>query len=849
MPNFFVHWLVAERCIDKVASDETAVRMIKEGAAAYKKGVRNFKTWLVNELESVMDDKDLFNLFGLRFRTGKLASKLDDYLNATHDPVTCFSAYMLGACGPDFWTLPSDPKDWKGVPSTAGLRFDLGHYHRSQAQFKVAIRRWKDKKPEAFQEKVERSYYLGMASHIATDLVVHQLVNVSAGGYKFLKKDMSSLAKKGMWENEHGGESGFNLWNTHNKVEHYWDSYIRYRYFGDCGPVFPRAKSTPDDPDEYRDEDSWFTPWGFPVVETLQQHFRDPKLKGKVKGDIVSWLEEEKSKYWIEQCFILPRFACDNILNSVVDPFIYEIISEAYPPKDLFPQVDTEAKTAQMDDPKIKGSRNEKRKLKYFSTPRNIAAGDTISHNFLCYRVCPNLGNVRKYGWNIFYDTTALKQFMEMAAETGSKFVSDLAVAFKELDPLNIGSIDHFWNLDTGLGIDLYNVKSATDHEVITRLDFVHISDFMTRAGMKGSVTDLLNYNAYVAHFQYNGKTLTRSARKFKRNPAGEKATPAFQTYYKEFEDLDSVSETDASKYLSFLRLNPAKVVWKNNIVKMEPEKFLDWKEKGPTTDPVPVSTKNERNEVHQRMYKNRLTLEIKAAIPIFGRTMPKTPPVTGFYFLTGKNWTDEPFMHEEDKASLWINGSKHDPESGTQETTELDFVLTNAKDGRFTENESGNMYAFRSNLLLNLEIEDNLERKIGQGDWNNVVTYKEDGKPRLAYSRNFAIGTGRGRILYPKDTGYFWPEKDFDYFSNVSPTENIFFSLHVVVNNPTTKKIYDALNKKELSQDDLKKIVKIDCMDFVKIVLFYSMDVNGAKQLDKCYVDGLLANVTTVDE
>ena len=57
--------------------------------------------------------------------------KASDNEQDTIDAITCFSAYMLGACGPDFWTLPSQPLSGSlKVPSMAPIHFDLGHYNR-----------------------------------------------------------------------------------------------------------------------------------------------------------------------------------------------------------------------------------------------------------------------------------------------------------------------------------------------------------------------------------------------------------------------------------------------------------------------------------------------------------------------------------------------------------------------------------------------------------------------------------------------------------------------------------------------------------------------------------------------
>jgi hypothetical protein len=79
-----------------------------------------------------------------------------------------------------------------------------------------------------------------MATHVAADLVVHQLVNVMAGAYNLLEEDIAYLFGN-TWVNEHGGGYDIRLWNTHNKVEHFWDSYVRYHYLGDLDPFWPTA--------------------------------------------------------------------------------------------------------------------------------------------------------------------------------------------------------------------------------------------------------------------------------------------------------------------------------------------------------------------------------------------------------------------------------------------------------------------------------------------------------------------------------------------------------------------------------------------------------------------------------
>jgi hypothetical protein len=224
MPAFHTHWLVALKAISN------APEYIKTGSDAYQKKTLAYRAACIAALRNV------------KF-TEKLSWAHQDWENALKDNldnITCFSAYMLGACGPDFWTVTSEPKSWLGVPSRAKLHFDLGHYNRTHRQFELSIAEVGGKDKDDLQTRVQRSYFLGMATHIAADLVVHQLVNVMAGAYNLLEEDIAYLFGN-TWVNEHGGGYDIRLWNTHNKVEHFWDSYVRYHYLGDLDLSWPTA--------------------------------------------------------------------------------------------------------------------------------------------------------------------------------------------------------------------------------------------------------------------------------------------------------------------------------------------------------------------------------------------------------------------------------------------------------------------------------------------------------------------------------------------------------------------------------------------------------------------------------
>jgi hypothetical protein len=246
MPNFNTHWLVAREAIGGTP------KCVQDGYQLYTDVGRAFSKNVRARMAAVSTPEDAAR-FGKTVEA--LAEKVHSDLMKS-DEVTCFSAYMCGACGPDFWTLP---QLWQ--PVTLGEHhFDLGHYNRTHRQFFVSVDRLKGTDKSTLQAKVEMAYFLGMATHVAADLVIHQLVNRSAGAYNLLEKN---------WMNEQG-HSPAPIWSTHNKVEHYWDSYVRLRYLGDFGPVFAEEKS--DKPRRRPGKlDQRIAPLNLPVIEKLGQ--------------------------------------------------------------------------------------------------------------------------------------------------------------------------------------------------------------------------------------------------------------------------------------------------------------------------------------------------------------------------------------------------------------------------------------------------------------------------------------------------------------------------------------------------------------------------------------------------
>ncbi|OFX19291.1 MAG: hypothetical protein A2V77_10125 [Anaeromyxobacter sp. RBG_16_69_14] len=254
MPNFNTHWLMALKAIG------AAPDWIQDGSKIYTDAGLKLSRDAREAMADVTTVKDAAS-FGKTVEA--LAKKVHSDLMKSDD-ATCFSAYMCGACGPDFWTLP---QLWQ--PVTLGEHhFDLGHYNRTHRQFFVSVDRLKGTDKSKLQAKVEMAYFLGMATHVAADLVIHQLVNRSAGAYNLLEKN---------WMNEQG-HSPAPIWSTHNKVEHYWDSYVRLRYLGDFGPVFAEEKG--DKPRRRPGKlDQRIAPLNLPVIEKLQESVRDPAFR------------------------------------------------------------------------------------------------------------------------------------------------------------------------------------------------------------------------------------------------------------------------------------------------------------------------------------------------------------------------------------------------------------------------------------------------------------------------------------------------------------------------------------------------------------------------------------------
>ena len=780
MPCFHTHWLVA------LQTCGSTPKYIKDGWDKYKSAVNSFRRALIDALNTrASDPKQTRSQF--RQALNDQAAKWQNGIRAAeeYDAITCFSAYMLGACGPDFWTVPSHSRVGL-IPDTASQHFDLGHYNRTHHQFELSVADVGGANRTDLPSLVQRAYFLGMATHIAADVVVHQLVNFSAGAYNLLEACNFVFPDKA-WQNEDWTlrSTGKNIWNTHNKIEHYWDSHVRYRYLGDQGPFWP---------EKYSGKETWFDQLGFPTTDSLIDYAKRNYMEHTaVFEDCKSVLTESLIKYVVEKPLMFPWVFCDRVTSTAdVTPFIYRLVvgkgKGSYPAKVAPKKATKEARSFQMADEYMKSGHSERKKLNFFSTKEN-SDDDPTSFNFLTYHVCPNVQRTKAFGFNVFYHLPALKPFLASAVAAARTFVEALSSAYKSGNPRDIGPLGYFWNLDTGLGLRITPGESDTDRECITELNFVHVFDMKGVPGLDVEVP------AYVREEPYkDGRPEIAFG-----TPEGP---PLYPTYLpdKPFDTILSVQETRDDAYLEQIKL--VSVSHTPDLASMVA-----------TCGITPVNVRVS-SQIAQR-----LNLRCKIAIADFKAISREVPG--------------------EELAMFFMGDRNGPPGQGVSDETR-DWLADNSAVLEFRTKPSFTRSAlqhFVTHILVNTDRSKDAVRKIGACDWNNVIPYR---KTTAAHGRNFAISTGRRFVLRSRSGGAFNPLSDFECYTDVSPTEHVFFTLYALALKDG--EYYDLLSKETVDVGEIAELKRIDETGVVKIVLIYKFAVDGSLLLTQSYVDGLLA-------
>ena len=855
MPNFNTHWVVALAAIDQASEG------VQVGWEIYKSAARALASEVRDELAEVASVEEATHFVATirqcvktTFR-GAFGGEIPDAdrseaLTQMYNQVTAFSAYCMGACGPDFWTLTQGTAD-----TTGEHHFDLGHYNRTYLQFVRSVERlagkngWPAAAPAGLQANVERAYFHGMATHVAADLVIHQLVNRSAGAYNLLPHD---------WWNE-GGSLPWAIWSTHNKVEHYWDTYLRLRYLGDYGPVFGAV-----------DKRNWFTPpHGLPTLDKLLEYLgtdaylkalqgrvrdalpqvvdareaADPKASQKREAKVVATaqaireqlqktLATNEARFAYERPMHLPQVCADRLLDGSVLPFVYPVVvhkvTGAYPTDTVAEYVKTEAESSAMKDDE--GGFTEANKAAYFSSERNTGDSGT-SNNYLTYIVCPDLTRLRLYGRDIFYSFAALESFLKRGVSQAQAFVPLLRSAYRKGDPALLGAIRNHWNLDTGIGLKVARGASDTPLEVVARLDFVHV------LGPSGGGPAKVHPQGKGRHYLSASPPKDRPHLNWKGSgDTCAQEAAAFDLFTPpEAAGLEAFSE-QRDKYADRIRLaavarkpplaskvsvaGPTRAFAGTEYQDKFSAAFKAFFEK--TKDPPPRRTVlgvlsdlfSGKNEVQVARYAHRLNLEVRAYVSTLGEDQ------VGM------------FLHADPKGpkDAMAVGKK---KGAVQDWMKKAQMLAHLADG--DTDEASGLRVFTTRILTNLEKDKRTDREVEAGKWNNVVDYDAHQKH---YGRNFVLSTARTKVLKATGKRNFNGLTDFSVFDDLYPTEQVFFTLYALVRTPTG--VHDAFSKKEVSSADaMKEILRIQQIGFMKIVLFFELTDDGASMLTECWVDG----------
>jgi hypothetical protein len=929
MPNFHTHWLVSLQAIDGLPKQFAYLR---DGRDTYVQTGADLRAAVRHHVADVLKNLDLDAAGGLQKTIETRVQEWGKKLRSDPDAI-CFSAFMLGACGPDFWVLPVDTTGGM-IPDVASHHFDLGHYNRTHLQFEVSLKALA--RGDDLQARVEKAYFLGMATHIGADLVLHELVNVSAGAYNLLKMDM--VPPNGTWSNEQGMEllspdaaappkeesqrnwlqrgagavasaakggahhvgenagkllgDAVPLWTTHNKVEHYWDTWVRYRWLGDFG-----KRVWPDDVDL----NPAFTSLGLPLCDTLRlellgvtgpvagmgttigHYTKDAyrKVARLLPGDdtdnkratvyerVNYVLGSVETRWVLEKPLAFPWLFADAVLRGTCKPFIYSRVVDktagAYPAPLVFEKAKQEAESGQMDDPNAAGparrkgkspppaagGRSEKKKLQFFSTERNTAI-PASSWNYLNYLTCPAFDRLQKYGKDAFYDRKAFPPFVAAGASAARTFANDLAKAYVN-GRRHLPKLGQFWNLDTGLGLRVESLRSPERHQVITRIDWVHV---LGPTGIAQAIPyDRAERPAYTAKLEKAPQPYAPI------DGWKDDAARAFTVYRGKFPSLEAIVEDPSvvkdRKYLDrILVAHPVAAVASapvfERLAKQKPDAPDDPFDDALFVEDSPVAAVAKARiptgkpvELRVPAVAHRLDLVIRASIPRFG-----AGPGDVAMYLLGDASNDDVQPPADDDAVK----DEYAVEWLRKRSKILDRVV---EPEASRTSEHSRLATFNARLLVNLSADKTkadarIVKPTPQGNgkpprlWNDVVPWELH---KGHYGRNFAVATARRFTLRGKNRK---PPYDFDPTSNfrcledLGLTEHCFFTLFPLVKLADGRWI-DAFSKEPVTKAAFQKLKKVSAINFVKIVLLYVIDGGGALQLRWCYQDGVRRSVPEV--
>ncbi|MBN2036721.1 MAG: OmpA family protein [Chitinispirillaceae bacterium] len=433
MPANTTHMYVASRlALDFPSTHKSdVIRDINKGFNEWLQANKKFRTGAENAISR--NDGD------------EMQRVMDAYRAAlTTDAVAVFSAFAAGSQGPDLWVLPHGLWDMlrerDGMRVTGSVQFDLGHYNLSHAFPRAVLERitMQEKSLAPLQRKYQTAYILGYLSHIALDITAHIKVNVFAGAYFQLAKDV--------WENEDGvmpADSFLsrNLWNDHNKIEHFVDAVVRLVCFeGYHGAL---ASFDPVRKNDFEQAETW----DFPNYTDYWHHRLKFGTVIKTNGIY------DRDEIFLDNATSLPgpfaaRYGASSPAQRAL-PFIHADFLRAYGLCD-------DALTRH--DKSIVNLASEKIKLDFYLMGNN---SDFTSQYYLRRWVYPGIARVKECT-DRFYNLPAFAKFIIAGKNIAREFI-DGALTYLESGDAAVFELLRNWNLDTGFALRVKDISAETD--------------------------------------------------------------------------------------------------------------------------------------------------------------------------------------------------------------------------------------------------------------------------------------------------------------------------------------------------------------------------------------------------
>ncbi|MBN2440717.1 MAG: zinc dependent phospholipase C family protein, partial [Spirochaetales bacterium] len=402
--------------------------------------------------------------------------------------IAVFSAFAAGAVGPDLWTVIISPTLELLTEQTvrASWFFDMGHYNLSHLFPKYTLKKIREIEvvtaDDNLQKTYQTAYILGYISHIALDILGHLNVNVFAGAYHSQQPDRWETEQSGILEN-------VNVFNNHNKVEHYLDAYIRFFCFEGCYDETNYQYKDIVKTHFGQEKDGKYDEWNFP---NFNDYYRNRLSFGLViKTDGIT--DEDRDFLDLSTClpgvfvhryYLTKGETCDyGVAGDLrVKPFIKQYFWDAYTNKDDW----MERKQDGLIDSWLCSGRQslsdlntELDKLAFFNIVDDQGWRDpddqfTTQYYYL-HTVIPNMERLVEYT-DQFFSPADFGDFIRGTLQIGEEFIDQAMQYLSDGDRSHLDCLDH-WNLDTGIAYRIKKGTDTADYEVPVSLDLISVLD------------------------------------------------------------------------------------------------------------------------------------------------------------------------------------------------------------------------------------------------------------------------------------------------------------------------------------------------------------------------------------